>query len=369
MPNPVMLVDKTGQIIYTNPACQSMLAYTAEELSGHSYQELITAGERDLTTVAFKAQQSMQDTGTIENHCSRGDGGSIRVKWTISWDEAEQLLYCFGEALSAAGHAGTSPGDLTSLEREIMQLNMQPGVSTQQVADALLQGIGKLYPGAICSILRLQSDGSLRHYAAPGLPDEYIQVINGVMPGPAVGSCGTAVHYNKAVIVSDIQNNPLWQDYREIAARFGLAACWSMPIHHSNGSILGTFAVYYRSCKTPGTAELQTIERLAYLIGLLIENREMIQMLSTSEEQYRYLFNKNPLPMWIFDMETHRFLQVNQMALQQYGYTNEEFLAMTIFDIRPTREQNRLQSIVKMKREDTKAYKWGKWQHIKRVAS
>jgi len=57
--------------------------------------------------------------------------------------------------------------------------------------------------------------------------------------------------------------------------------------------------------------------------------------LRQSEKQYRLLFNGNPNPMWVFDLETLKFLEVNEATVQHYGYSREEFLAMTIMDIRP----------------------------------
>jgi two-component system, cell cycle sensor histidine kinase and response regulator CckA len=57
-----------------------------------------------------------------------------------------------------------------------------------------------------------------------------------------------------------------------------------------------------------------------------------------SEEQYRLLFDNNPQPMWVYDLETLRFLAVNNTAIQGYGYSREEFLGMTILDIRPAEE-------------------------------
>jgi PAS domain S-box-containing protein len=56
--------------------------------------------------------------------------------------------------------------------------------------------------------------------------------------------------------------------------------------------------------------------------------------LRQSEKQYRLLFQSNPNPMWVFDLETLKFLEVNEAAVQHYGYTREEFLGMTIEDIR-----------------------------------
>ena len=55
----------------------------------------------------------------------------------------------------------------------------------------------------------------------------------------------------------------------------------------------------------------------------------------SSEKQYRLLFHSNPNPMWVFDLETLAFLEVNEATIQQYGYSREEFLEMTIADIRP----------------------------------
>lgn len=59
------------------------------------------------------------------------------------------------------------------------------------------------------------------------------------------------------------------------------------------------------------------------------------EALKQNEEQYRLLFEGNPHPMWIFDLETLSFLAVNDAAIQDYGYTREEFLSITVKDIRP----------------------------------
>ncbi|MDZ4063679.1 MAG: ATP-binding protein [Coriobacteriia bacterium] len=57
--------------------------------------------------------------------------------------------------------------------------------------------------------------------------------------------------------------------------------------------------------------------------------------LAESESDYRQLFEANPNPMWVYDLETQRFLAVNAAAIASYGYLRDEFLTMTIADIRP----------------------------------
>jgi diguanylate cyclase (GGDEF)-like protein/PAS domain S-box-containing protein len=67
----------------------------------------------------------------------------------------------------------------------------------------------------------------------------------------------------------------------------------------------------------------------------ITQAREAEAALRRSEAQYRLLFHGNPVPMWVFDPPTLRFLAVNQAAVRQYGFSEEEFLSMTVADIRP----------------------------------
>jgi PAS domain S-box-containing protein len=64
--------------------------------------------------------------------------------------------------------------------------------------------------------------------------------------------------------------------------------------------------------------------------------------LRDSEARYRLLFESNPFPMWVYDLETLSFLAVNQATLRRYGYSSEEFLTMTIKDIRPSEDVSAL---------------------------
>lgn len=76
------------------------------------------------------------------------------------------------------------------------------------------------------------------------------------------------------------------------------------------------------------------------------------------------IFEKNPLPMWICDLERFRFLDVNDAALQHYGYTREEFLRMTIEDIGPEEDMTRLRAALRDLRSDDRLF--GIWRHRKK---
>ncbi|MBD2252411.1 PAS domain-containing protein [Nostoc parmelioides] len=78
--------------------------------------------------------------------------------------------------------------------------------------------------------------------------------------------------------------------------------------------------------------------RLVGSLGDITERKSIEADLISSEAQYRLLFENNPNPMWIFDPETLRFLAVNQAAIYKYGYSEAEFLSITVLDIRPREE-------------------------------
>jgi GAF domain-containing protein len=102
----------------------------------------------------------------------------------------------------------------------------------------------------------------LRHGAAPNLPREYCDAINGLSIGPVAGSCGTAAYRGRPVYVSDIANDPLWEGYRDLALVHGLRACWSTPIRNSDDKLLGTFAVYHKRPRSPTPEELESIRSI-----------------------------------------------------------------------------------------------------------
>lgn len=88
-----------------------------------------------------------------------------------------------------------------------------------------------------------------------------------------------------------------------------------------------------------------------------------------SEKKYRYLFENNPMPMWITDMDTLKFLDVNKMAVERYGYSREEFLTMTATDIRPDDEKAPFVEYVHTEENDETNYHTRVWQHQKKDGS
>src|SRR5437868_7147989 len=97
------------------------------------------------------------------------------------------------------------------------------------------------------------------------------------------------------------------------------------------------------------------------VIGELARGREVnAEVVATAAaERYRDLFESSPLPMWVYDTDTLRFLAVNHAALRRYGYTRDEFLARSLTDLRPAEDHERLREDV-ARRDDSARV----WRHI-----
>jgi PAS domain S-box-containing protein len=198
-----------------------------------------------------------------------------------------------------------------------------------KILAALCSEIEKQHSLMLCSVLLLDSDGvTLRNGAAPSLPREYTQSIDGAKIGPRVGSCGTALYRKQAVIVSDIATDPLWTDYRDLAVPLGLRACWSTPIPAQNGSMLGTFAIYYREPRTPDAEHLQLIAHAAHLVALAIERDRDKTQLREAEDRYRTLVERLPAITYVAELGAGgAWHYVSPQIESILGFSPEEWLS------------------------------------------
>jgi GAF domain-containing protein len=120
----------------------------------------------------------------------------------------------------------------------------------------------------LTSILLIDESGEhLLHGAAPSLPADYCDAIDGIAIGPQVGSCGTAAFVGHSIYVTDIATDPLWADFRDLALAHGLRACWSTPIFDEAGKMLGTFATYYRTPRAPLGDEIAAINAISLRVA------------------------------------------------------------------------------------------------------
>jgi PAS domain S-box-containing protein len=164
------------------------------------------------------------------------------------------------------------------------------GAPLRDTLDRLMLLIEGQSEGVLCTIVLLGADGSTMHAGSgPSMPPAYLAALDGLAIGPGVGSCGTAMYRREPVIVSDLMHDPLWAPYREIAAPYGLRACWAMPIVLDKDQVLGSFAMYYKEVRSPTDEDRKLISAAIHLAGIAISTTRREEELRRHREHLEEL--------------------------------------------------------------------------------
>ncbi|MBC7423648.1 MAG: PAS domain S-box protein [Ferruginibacter sp.] len=210
--------------------------------------------------------------------------------------------------------------NILALEKEVYKLNSTANVSFQEVMDMLTQKIELLLPGSFCAILQKQDDNTSISLSKGSMPAAYIHAIEGGAIGPNAGSCGTAIYTGQNVIVTNIEVDPLWENYKDIIRPFGFKACWSIPIKKSDGKVLGSFATFFKLTKLASIQNINLLERAASLLGILIENRNAVDDIKKWNERYDVVSTATNDVIWDWDLLTNKIFW-NKGIKEILGYT------------------------------------------------
>jgi PAS domain S-box-containing protein len=223
------------------------------------------------------------------------------------------------------------------------------GASLNEVLTSLARLIEAHSEGMLCSIFLLDEDGlHLRYGVAADLPEAYRAATDGVCIGPNVGSCGAAAYLRQPVFVSDILSHPNWANFRSVVLQSGLRAAWSTPIMSQDGKVLGTFCMYYREVRHPGTDDIQLIDYASRIAGIAIErerSRSALTMafdeIKKSEAELRTIIDAIPQLIVAIGADGE-FLYGNQ-AIQEYtGLTKEEVRSESFREVFHSEDSERL---------------------------
>jgi GAF domain-containing protein len=175
--------------------------------------------------------------------------------------------------------------DALAAEKRVLE-RIAVGAPVSEVLEVIARATeAQSTDGMLCSILVLDDSGErLLHGAAPSLPAAYNEAIHGVAIGPSVGSCGTAAFQRRPVYVTDVARDPLWEGFHDLAATHGLGACCSTPVMASDGTVLGTVAMYYTRPHEPSARDRELIRSATHLAGIVLEKDRMDRRLRHSLE-------------------------------------------------------------------------------------
>lgn len=318
------LIDQQSRFLYVNDEACRQLGYSREEL----LQLGVVNIDPDFPMEHWQEHwNDIRTNGsvTIETSHQRKDGTLFPIEVSANYFEYD------GQGFNLA-----LVRDISERRRQEIRERMRTavlekliqGATLQEILKTIAHGIEEENKEVLCSILLLDEEGKhLILGAAPSLPDFYNKALQGIAIGPGAGSCGVAAWTGQRVIVGDIRTHPDWIEYRELAMRAGLAACWSEPICDREGRVLGTFAIYHRTPATPSDKDIDLIGSSANLAGVAIEHRHAEAALLESEERFRQMASNIQEVFWLTDVKNRQILYVSPAYEEIFGRPCEELHA------------------------------------------
>ena len=347
-----------GRIVDINEAWEQMSGYTKLEMLGKTTLELginLDTEARARIIAQLQARGSARD----QELTLRMKSGNLRiVSVNVDLVEISGQKYILNTAqdITERKQAELRIQHLTHLYATLSQVNQT--IVRVKERDELFQAIcrvavdyGKLGLAWVGWLNR--ETGQVTPVAVHGMAQVSLpfQSIN-INEAPfKEGLMGSAVKTEQITYSQDIQTDPVMQHWHGTALAGGYHSVAAVPFR-LNGEIVGLLNLYATNMDFFTVEEEQNLlKEMGQDISFALDTMEMEtrrkqaeQSLRESEEHYRELFENNPNPMWIYDLDTLRFVAVNEIALQHYGYSREEFLAMTIADIRPPEDLPKLQA-------------------------
>ena len=314
----ILLVDDSGKYVKVNPAACKLLGYSREELLNKTISDIMHA---HFPTLWQEFMDESSHEGTVE--ILRKDGKII----TCHYNATANIL----------------PG---------LHLSILVDVTKSKKAEALL----RKSEARLAEAERLGQYGNWEFDAVSGeltWSDELYRIF-----GVDKKNFPISFHTQMDFIDSNDRFR-IFKIIKEADLRGSSFDC-EYTAYTSTGEKKIIHALGYAEVNPEG----KTI-RLFGTAQNITSRKRYEEALKESELKYRLLFADNPMSMMVLCSQTKRFLDVNEAAVQHYGYSKEEFLIMTALDIRPEEEKERFNKILFLEKEKQE----GIWKHIKKDGS
>lgn len=363
IPDVVWTADAKGRFAYVSP--------NVERLSGFALEELYENGSRlffasihpdDLARVKDGIRQLFTEGRAFDVECRvRRKSG----EWMWVRDRA-LTTYMRG----GVPHADGLLSDVTERKRVQERLGVQYDTaralaechSLDEAAPRILQSLCNLLGWEYGVLWGVDRNANLLrwvkgwHGSSFNLA-EMEEAQRQITFAPGADVAGSVWSSGQPKWISDITSE---HGSIKLLTQWGLHTAVTFPIV-SEGSVLSVMQLFSQNVEPPDEQMLEMLMIIAGQIGPLIKRQRAEESLQKSEERARLLFATIPHAAFVFDLSTQDFLEVNNAALLQYGYSREEFLRMKATAIRPADEMDRFTKY--MREEQIGEGLAGQWKH------
>jgi two-component system cell cycle sensor histidine kinase/response regulator CckA len=352
----IAILGPDGTVHFANATFQNVLGYRQEDLLGRSIHALVHA--LDLDDVRERLKKAMRKQGTIVAERCRFRCRDGSWKW---------IQYTLRNRMDEAGLEGIlfHANDVTDLYRmeseravnsEIVHA-MNATANLDQLLTRIHGSLKRILPAENCFVA-LHDPGNDTFYF-PFLVDEY----DTAPPPQKVGRSCTAYVFRTgwASLIPQSEFDRL-AGIGEVELVGSPSPAWlGVPLKTPTATIGVLVVQHYQNENAYDLRDLEFLESVGGHIALAIERRRAEEELRKNESMLRLLFEYNPLPTWLYEIDSYKFLEVNQAAMDLYGYTATEFERMSVLDIRPEEQQAKALAYMKELGADAEEHEF--WLH------
>ena len=324
------LLSADSTYLFANAAAAKILGYATEELIGRDGLELVHPEDQPMCRERL-GELVANPGGTVHLQCRMvGRDGSSR------WVEAaaQNLLGDPEMRALVVNYRDVSDRVRAEAERQVISEVIHALTLTNNLDELLGKihlALKKVLPAENCFVALYDRVTGTFHF--PFFADQY----DSAPPPLKVGRSCTAYVFRTGrpmLIPQDVFDQLAAQGEVELVG--SPSPAWlGVPLQTPSETI-GVLAVqHYEDKNAYSGRDVQFLSSVGGQIALAIERKRTEEALRKSESVFRLLFSHNPLPTWLFDKETLQFLEVNDKAVEQYGYSREEFLQLRLTDVRP----------------------------------
>jgi|GEM_PF-2022399 len=309
-PDIIAITDFSGNFKKLNPAASNLLGYTLEELLSRPFSDFLHPDQKQLKLEELANLRQKGNAYYIEEQYLTKEGRSKWLAWTSQPLVGEQLIYSVAKDIT----------EKKELEQLLLNSNSLARIGSWEI-DCRENKV------AWSDIAREIMGAGLDYIPEPEMP------LGEFYPQDAMETVESHIRAAR-------QEGAPWDEVLQIKTLSGKRK-WVRSIGSSefvDGKCLRIFG------------SLQDID---VQVRSEISAKQARGELEESEKRYSELFHLSPLPMWVYDYETLNFLDVNQTAIANYGYSKTEFLSMNIRDIRPVDELGQLEkTLIKTRKSE-----------------
>jgi PAS domain S-box-containing protein len=338
-----------GRVLFATPALSQALGLPLDEIIGRTVEEMGISPTRsrwmrELGVRAAAERQPMleivdfaEDGVSVDRQVAMepdvAPDGTVKGFVVTAWDITE-----LRQAARRIAQLDRVYALLSEIDQAIVRIRDRDALLAEACRIAAEVGVFEL-----CWIGLLEPNGDVRKAARAGSDVSVLdEAVVSARDEPAGrGAVGASIRENRTVVVDDAAGDERMAPWHVRLVGHGFRTTAAFPLR-LGGRPIGAFALYSSQPGYFDAEEVRLFEELAGDISFALDRFEAErergvaqEALRESERRFRDLFDSNPIPMWVFDFETLRFGAVNDAAVATYGYSREEFLRMTLSDIRP----------------------------------